>query len=453
MDANDGNCDDVLHKALQWTRHHAKRLPVYGWHGFVQGGIHQTETASSSTRLDQDPIQSLKLWTCFGRSVQLWCSECWHCLPWSRCEQERNLTCSITFVWAELVFVATDSCQVVDVMKPYMFECNEPYSIGSEEDRNFTVGWGVGEFWKGNKGCSAVWVCSAEFWHWKAGTAHCRILLTYRWRTNWCVRQIGRIVQVPGNADNQVPSLLGQDINLWWWRLCCRSWTLSLLGEYCAFKSHKPGFVLITYLGNWAKKWRERHWDHEGFFQNVPKTDTTAMPFFTSRHLQLAVLMFFIRAHSKARNMVDDLVKYSWIDYYTRAVFLELTTFNPNTNLFTYINYAMEFPSLGSVMPFPRIMSFRVYPGTGAMGKVGYDPKSFCCMKTFSRDFADLSAKHCVVKEINRKVDWPKCVFFRLSWQHRSCTCSYLFTQSTRKRARYLGTEKNTSGTCGISTR
>ncbi len=67
---------------------------------------------------------------------------------------------------------------------------------------------------------------------------------------------------------------------------------------------------------------------------------------------------------------MDDLVRYSWVDYYTRAVFLELTTFNPNTNLFTYIIYAMEFPATGSVIPFPRIMTFRVYPGTGAMGKV-----------------------------------------------------------------------------------
>ena len=68
--------------------------------------------------------------------------------------------------------------------------------------------------------------------------------------------------------------------------------------------------------------------------------------------------------------MIEDLVKYSWIDYYTRAVFLELTSYNPNTNLFTYINYVMEFPALGSVIPCPRIMTFQVYPATGALAKV-----------------------------------------------------------------------------------
>ena len=68
--------------------------------------------------------------------------------------------------------------------------------------------------------------------------------------------------------------------------------------------------------------------------------------------------------------MIEDLVENSWIDVYTRAVFLELTVYNPQTNLFTYINYAMEFPALGSVIPFPRIMTFQVYPATGAMAKV-----------------------------------------------------------------------------------
>ena len=31
-----------------------------------------------------------------------------------------------------------------DVVRRLVLECSEPYSIPSEEDRNFTVGWGSG---------------------------------------------------------------------------------------------------------------------------------------------------------------------------------------------------------------------------------------------------------------------------------------------------------------------
>ncbi len=54
----------------------------------------------------------------------------------------------------------------------------------------------------------------------------------------------------------------------------------------------------------------------------------------------------------------------SWIDYYTRAVFLEFTVFNPNTNLFSYANNLMEFPATGGVFYNPRTVSFQVYSGT-----------------------------------------------------------------------------------------
>lgn len=63
----------------------------------------------------------------------------------------------------------------------------------------------------------------------------------------------------------------------------------------------------------------------------------------------------------KAKRLIDDLIKYNWIDYYTRAVFLEFTVYNPNINLFAYVNYLFEFPPTGGVLPFPRVMSFEVY--------------------------------------------------------------------------------------------
>ena len=72
--------------------------------------------------------------------------------------------------------------------------------------------------------------------------------------------------------------------------------------------------------------------------------------------------------------MLEYLKDNNWLDYYTRAIFMEFTVYNPNTNLFSYVNYVMEFAPMGSVIPFPRVMTFMVYPGTGAMGKVNNTP-------------------------------------------------------------------------------
>ena len=71
---------------------------------------------------------------------------------------------------------------------------------------------------------------------------------------------------------------------------------------------------------------------------------------------------------TQAKRMIDDLIRESWIDHYTRAVFLEFTVYNPNINLFAYVNFLMEFPATGSILPSPRIMSFAVYHTLGGMG-------------------------------------------------------------------------------------
>ena len=66
--------------------------------------------------------------------------------------------------------------------------------------------------------------------------------------------------------------------------------------------------------------------------------------------------------------MVDQLRMADWVDYYTRAVFLEFTIYNVNINLFAYVNYLFEFPAIGGTIPFPRVTSFQVYSGVGGFG-------------------------------------------------------------------------------------
>ena len=62
----------------------------------------------------------------------------------------------------------------------------------------------------------------------------------------------------------------------------------------------------------------------------------------------------------RANKQLNLLRNASWVDRYTRAVFLEFTLYNPNINLFAYVNYLFEMPATGGVLPFERVMSFQV---------------------------------------------------------------------------------------------
>ena len=58
---------------------------------------------------------------------------------------------------------------------------------------------------------------------------------------------------------------------------------------------------------------------------------------------------------------VLELNKYGWIDRQTRAVFVEFTLFNPNTEQFSFLTLLAEFPSSGGVLHFTSIKNFRTY--------------------------------------------------------------------------------------------
>ncbi|XP_060073664.1 uncharacterized protein LOC132553437 [Ylistrum balloti] len=71
---------------------------------------------------------------------------------------------------------------------------------------------------------------------------------------------------------------------------------------------------------------------------------------------------------TKARIILDELQRYKWINRETRAVFLEFTLYNANTNLFAYVIFLAEFTELGGLVTWSDIYSFRAYQHTGALG-------------------------------------------------------------------------------------
>lgn len=62
----------------------------------------------------------------------------------------------------------------------------------------------------------------------------------------------------------------------------------------------------------------------------------------------------------QARKMAAKLQDSNWLDLYSRMIALEFTTYNANSNLFTYVLYTIEFPPIGGATAFPKISSIQV---------------------------------------------------------------------------------------------
>ncbi|XP_060073681.1 polycystin-1-like protein 2 [Ylistrum balloti] len=69
-----------------------------------------------------------------------------------------------------------------------------------------------------------------------------------------------------------------------------------------------------------------------------------------------------------SRYIAEELVKYHWINRATRAIFLEFTLYNANTNLFLYLIFLTEFTENGGLLTWVDVYPFRPYQHTGALG-------------------------------------------------------------------------------------
>ena len=76
------------------------------------------------------------------------------------------------------------------------------------------------------------------------------------------------------------------------------------------------------------------------------------------------------KTHKSAMSVLEELESAKWVDQYTRAVFLELNVWNPNTNLFSLVVISFEFPSIGGAMMWTNIKTVQLYRYMGPGGLV-----------------------------------------------------------------------------------
>ena len=66
--------------------------------------------------------------------------------------------------------------------------------------------------------------------------------------------------------------------------------------------------------------------------------------------------------------IIDDLNSNDWLTNRTKAVLVQMTLYNANTNLFTQVKIWWEKTSIGRVFLKPVVQSFRLYTYVGSMG-------------------------------------------------------------------------------------
>ncbi len=70
----------------------------------------------------------------------------------------------------------------------------------------------------------------------------------------------------------------------------------------------------------------------------------------------------------EAEMLIQGLQDSSWLDYNTRAIFLEFNVWNANTNLFNMVTLLVEFTTVGKSLPSHTIESVQLYRYNGAGG-------------------------------------------------------------------------------------
>ena len=84
------------------------------------------------------------------------------------------------------------------------------------------------------------------------------------------------------------------------------------------------------------------------------------------------------RGYEDASALIDKLSNHSWLDQHTRAIFVEFSVLNMNSNLFSKFTRVFEVPTYGGLFTWDQTQTLQLYRYTGASGMV-YLTLEMCC--------------------------------------------------------------------------
>ncbi|CAF0821104.1 unnamed protein product [Rotaria sordida] len=100
---------------------------------------------------------------------------------------------------------------------------------------------------------------------------------------------------------------------------------------------------------------------------NYMSADKTGMGSYTGQYGTydgsgyVADLAQYVRTNKHFTNDINELEKFHWLDKATRALFIDIVTYNPSVNLFSYIKFIFEMPLTGGIFPSYKIENKQLF--------------------------------------------------------------------------------------------
>ena len=95
--------------------------------------------------------------------------------------------------------------------------------------------------------------------------------------------------------------------------------------------------------------------------------DKTGMGSHTGQHGKydgggyIADLAQYDRTYRRFTKDVYELERFHWLDKATRALFIDIITYNPSVNLFSCIKLVFEMPLTGGIFPSHKVENFQLF--------------------------------------------------------------------------------------------
>ena len=108
---------------------------------------------------------------------------------------------------------------------------------------------------------------------------------------------------------------------------------------------------------------------------------------------------------SKAQEVIKELFYHNWIDRRSRGVFIELTVYNAQVNLFSVVTLLAEVMPTGGVVTFRRIDTIRVYRYLGKFGNLVLAAELIICLVILF-----------LLYKVTKRLYHKKLAFFKKFW-------------------------------------
>mmetsp|Transcript_15170 Transcript_15170/g.34569 ORF Transcript_15170/g.34569 Transcript_15170/m.34569 type:complete len:943 (-) Transcript_15170:60-2888(-) len=112
---------------------------------------------------------------------------------------------------------------------------------------------------------------------------------------------------------------------------------------------------------SWAPTWTPEHLIHHYEWSANKNTEQTWMSGYNGQYPGDGFYFDLPLNLTGAQTRLQELSQWSWIDRRTRALIVELSTLNPNVNIFVWNRMLFEFPAMGGVQVVHEAFAFRVF--------------------------------------------------------------------------------------------